>query len=137
VAPPVEVPPEPPPSADGTADIKVVAVVPVEGAPGSGNDELTEAMRRTLRGAGWPVVEAPRSDALTIRGKVELTKPEGGSQRVEVHWLVVTPKGAPLGDVKQANSVPAGSLDQSWGPAAVAVAQAAAGGIFDVIKKYR
>ena len=54
---------------------------------GSGWEAL-EAMRRTLRGAGWPVVDAPRSDALTIRGKVELTKPEGGSQRVALHWLI-------------------------------------------------
>ena len=77
------------------------------------------------------------NDALTIRGNVELAKAEGGSQRVTLRWVVETPKGSTLGDVKQANTVPAGSLDQSWGGAATAVAEAAAGGIFDVIKKYR
>ena len=98
---------------------------------------MTEAMRRTLKAAGWPVVNAPRTDALIVRGKVVLSKPKGASQRVAVRWVVETPLGKSLGDVKQANSVPTGSLDQGWGEAATVVAAAAAGGIFDIIKKYR
>ncbi|MFT3987419.1 hypothetical protein [Aestuariivirga sp.] len=134
-----EVPP-PPKASDiipGHAVIKVVAVVPVEGSPGKGNGELTEAMRRTLKAAGWPVVEEPRADALVVRGKVDLAKAQGGNQKVAVHWVVETPQGKSLGDVKQDNSVPAGSLDQGWGPAATAVADAASSGIFDIIKAYR
>lgn len=132
-----KVPPEPKPDKSGKTEIRVVAVVPVKGSPGAGNSELTNAMRRTLKAAGWPVVNKPRADALVIRGKVDLSKAEGEKQKVALNWAVETPQGKSLGDVKQANSVPAGSLDQGWGGAAQAVADAAAGGIFDIIKRYR
>ncbi len=94
-------------------------------------------MRQTLEKAGWPVLKAPRADALTISGKVRLEKPQGASQQVALRWTVSTPDGRSLGDIKQANSVPAGSLDQGWGDNAVPVAEAAATGIFDLIKIYR
>ena len=32
----------------------------VKGAPGEGNAELTNAMRETLKEAGWPVLSKPR-----------------------------------------------------------------------------
>lgn len=132
-----KVPPEPKVNDSNKTEIRVVAVVAVKGSPGSGNSELTEAMRRTLKAAGWPIVNKPRSDSLVIRGKVDLAKPEGKKQKVALSWAVETPKGESLGDVKQANSVPAGSLDRGWGGAAQAVADAAASGIFDIIKRYR
>jgi hypothetical protein len=117
--------------------ITAVAVVPVKGSPGMGDTELTAAMRQTLEKAGWPVLKAPRADALTIAGKVDVSKPQGGTQQIALRWTVSTPDGRSLGDIKQANSVPAGSLDQSWGDNAVPVAEAAATGIFDLIKIYR
>ncbi|MGQ0486036.1 MAG: hypothetical protein ACT4SY_11885 [Hyphomicrobiales bacterium] len=122
--------------AEGNA-ITAVAVVAVKGSPGTGDGELTAAMRRTLAKAGWPVLEAPRADALTIAGEVRLEKPQGASQQVALRWTVSTPDGRSLGDIKQANSVPAGSLDHGWGDNAVPVAEAAATGIFDLIETYR
>jgi hypothetical protein len=118
-------------------EIRAVAVVPVTGAPGNGNAELTAAMQRTLRSAGWPVVGTPREDALTIKGTVALSPANGQSQRVALNWSVATYKGMVLGTIKQANSVPAGSLDKSWGQAADYATEAGATGIFDLIKKYR
>lgn len=117
--------------------IRAVAVVPVKGSPGPGDAELTSAMRRTLSEAGWPVVSKPQADALTIEGRVKLTGKDAKTQSVALRWLVKTPDGKVLGDVKQANDVPAGSLDAGWGGAATAVAEAAATGIFDVVKRYR
>lgn len=131
-----EAPVEEEPKENATV-IRAVAVVPVKGAPGSGNAELTEAMRETLAKAGWPVLKAPRKDALTITGKVQVAEASGGSQNVKLNWVVSHPEGRTLGDVKQANAVPAGSLDQGFGDAALMVAEAAATGIFDLIKKYR
>jgi len=107
----------------GQAAFRAVAVVPVKGSPGPGDGELTSAMRKILSEAGWPVVSKPQPDALT--------------QAVALRWVVKSPTGKVLGDVKQANDVPAGSLDQGWGGAAGAVAEAAASGIFDVVKRYR
>jgi hypothetical protein len=123
--------------ADKNAEvIKSVAVLGVKGA-GSGNDELTQAMRAVLDDAGWPVLEAKRKDALNIQGKVSLSPVEGNSQTVRIVWLVTSPSGKGLGDVRQENAVPAGSLDNGWGDNAVAAAQAAAEGISKLIEKYR
>jgi hypothetical protein len=124
------------PKAGGT-QIAAVAVVPVRGAPGKGNAELTEAMRRTIRSAGWPVLDAPREDALTISGSVALAPPKGSAQTVSLSWTVSTFKGGVLGTIKQSNDVPAGSLDKSWGKAADYATEAGATGIYDLIKKYR
>lgn len=117
--------------------IRAVAVLPVKGSPGPGDAELTSAMRKTLSEAGWPVVSKPQADALTIEGRVKLSGKDAKTQSVALRWLVKTPDGKVLGDVKQANDVPAGSLDAGWGGAATAVAEAAATGIFDVVKRYR
>lgn len=117
--------------------IRAVAVVPVKGSPGGGNDELTSAMRKVLSEAGWPVVSKPQADAITIEGRVKLATKDGSTQSVSLRWLVKSPSGKVLGDVKQANDVPAGSLDEGWGGAATAVTEAAATGIFDVVKRYR
>jgi hypothetical protein len=127
----------PPPSGKGRVEIKAVAVLPVKGSPGPGDAELTAAMRRALSAAGWPVIAKPRGDALTIRGTVELAAAQSGRQNVALRWTVETPQGKLLGDVKQANAVPEGSLEEGWGSAADPVAQAAASGIFDLIRRYR
>lgn len=121
----------------GQRPIRAVAVVPVQGSPGPGDAELTAAMRKTLSSAGWPVVNKPQADALTIQGRVRLSDKGGGKQAVAVNWEVKSPDGRKLGDVKQANEVPKGTLDGGWGDAAFSVAEAAAPGIFDVVKRYR
>jgi hypothetical protein len=120
----------------GERQIRAVAVVPVKGSPGGGDAELTAAMRKTLSAAGWPVVSKPQPDAITIVGRVKVAT-KGEAQSVSLRWEVKSPDGKTLGDVKQANDVPLGSLDQGWGPAALAVAEAAATGIFDIVKRYR
>ncbi len=139
-AAPLDVSP-PPPSETAVRPmrnaIKAVAVIAVKGSPGTGDAELTAAMRQTLAKAGWPVLKAPRADALTIAGKVDVSRPKGGTQQVALRWTVSSPDGRPLGKIDQANAVPAGSLDRGWGDNAVPVAEAAATGIFDLIKTYR
>ena len=118
-------------------EIKAVAVIPVKGATPKGNDELTRAMRETLSKAGWTVLPKPAKNALTISGHVIIAPPAGTSQSVSLEWDVQTPDGRKLGDVKQANNVPAGSLDAGWGENAGFAAEAAATGIFDLINKFR
>jgi len=94
-------------------------------------------MRKTLSAAGWPVVSKPQADALTIIGRVKLAAKGADSQSVTVTWVVESPDGKTLGDVKQANDVPKGALDQGWGPAAMAVAEAAGPGIYDIVKRHQ
>jgi hypothetical protein len=118
-------------------EITAVAVIPVRGAPGSGNSDLTAAMRQTLQDAGWPVLSKPRDDALTIAGKVELGPAEGPNQKVALAWEVKTHDGKTLGTIRQANNVPSGSLEAGFGNNALFATQAAARGISDLVTKYR
>jgi hypothetical protein len=115
----------------------VVSSVAVPLVQGPGGRELSTAMRIILKKAGWPVVNAPREDALTIRGSVKLSKASAGQQNVRLIWSVLTPDGKNLGDVTQNNMVPAGSLDQGWGDNARYASEGAAEGIFKLIEKYR
>jgi hypothetical protein len=94
-------------------------------------------MREALISAGWPVVSKPRGDALTISGKVDVGPRDGASQKVALAWKVSSPDGRVLGTIAQANNIPAGSLDSGWGDTAVYAAQAAATGIFELVRKLR
>jgi hypothetical protein len=121
----------------GRKQIDAVVVLPVSGAPGTGNADLTRAMRQTLTDAGWPVLTSPRENTLTILGHVKLGPKQAKSQDVALAWTVKTPDGRTLGTVKQENKVPAGSLEGGFGEDALFAAQAAASGIYDLVKKYR
>jgi hypothetical protein len=128
----------PPPKTKPTGnEITAVAVVAVQGASAKGNDELTKAMRQTLAKAGWTVVNAPMKNALTIIGRVSVASASATTQKVSLRWEVQTPDGKNLGDVKQANDVPAGSLNGGWGENAGFATEAAATGIYELINKYR
>ena len=117
--------------------IDKVALVGVTGSPGRGNDELFLAMRKVLRDAGWPVVEKPGKTTLSISGRVVLTAPKSGVQQVKLAWAVTLPTGKVLGTVRQANDVPAGSLNKGWGQTASYAAEAAAEGIFNLVEQVR
>ena len=121
----------------GATAIKAVAVLSVDGASPQANRELTAAMRKVLKDAGWPVLSAPRKDALSIRGHVALDAAQGPNQAVHISWQVVSPKGKALGNVDQNNQVAAHSLDGAWGETAGFAAQAAAEGVFKLIGQYR
>jgi hypothetical protein len=132
-APDVPTPEKLPPKPTDTV-IKAVAVLPVIGV---GGVELTAAMRKVLKDAGWPVLAAARADALNIQGSVTLDAAQNGQQVVHLVWVITSPKGAQLGDIKQNNPVPAGSLDKGWGDSAGFATHAAAVGIFKLIEKFR
>ena len=136
IPPAVAAKPKPPPAKDAVT-IRYVAVPMVKGASGSGNAELTGAMRQVLADAGWPVLEKPQADAILIIGRVSMAKPSGDNQLVKLTWTAETPKGKRLGEIAQENSVPAGSLDNLWGENAGYAAEAAAEGIFKLIQQFR
>jgi len=121
----------------GRGGIDKVALVGVTGSPGRGNDELYIAMRKVLRDAGWPVVKKPGKTTLSISGQVALTAPKSGMQQVKLAWAVTLPTGKVLGTVRQANDVPAGSLNKGWGQTAGYAAEAAAEGIFNLVEQVR
>jgi hypothetical protein len=118
-----------------------ISAVAVPALSGPGGAELTLAMRKVLGDAGWPVVKTPAKTALTIKGQVKLSPAretaDGSVQTATLQWVVLTPDGKVLGDVKQSNDVPAGSLDKGWGENAQFAAEGAAEGIFKLIERFR
>ncbi len=129
--------PETKPSQPGQKAIRSVAVAAVTGAPGDGNHALAASLRKILRSAGWPLKDAPGDDTLVIQGQVGVAPPAGGAQQVSLEWTVKDPGGKVLGSIKQANQVPAGSLDGKWGLTADYAAEAASIGIFELVNKLR
>ncbi|MGI9371266.1 MAG: hypothetical protein ACR2OJ_02125 [Hyphomicrobiales bacterium] len=117
--------------------IRAVAVPSVKGAPGRGNSELTAAMRKVLKDAGWPVRSSPSADSLTVRGKVKVGQGKNGQQKVVLAWQVIDPSGQVLGTIRQANQVPQGAIDKGFGQNANFAAQGAASGIFDLIDRVK
>ncbi len=105
----------------------------VSGAPGNGNVELAQQMRRQLPQDGEMVQAVPDNADFSLRGEVRLAPGEKGTQRVEIQWIVNDARGE-RGRVVQLNEVPAGSLNGFWGDVAAVVAQQGATGVRGVIE---
>jgi len=107
----------------------------VSGAPGDGGATLSRAIGNALQRANVEVAARPDAKArFVLTGRVEVSPPDAGKQKVKVSWILAQPDGQQIGTVNQENAVPAGSLDGAWGDVAFAVAQAAAPGIATLIE---
>ncbi len=112
-----------------------MAVGRIQGAPGSGDTELGEALVLQLAQQGIRLLREPRPDRLLVDGEIEMGSPEGGQQAITLVWTVRDGlDGEVLGSVKQENKVPAGSLDGRWGQVATLVARGAVEGIVAVLR---
>jgi len=126
---------------EGDAPLPLVTVNPilavrgVSGAPGDGGATLSRAIGNALQRANVEVAARPDAKArFVLTGRVEVSPPDAGKQKVKVSWILAQPDGQQIGTVNQENAVPAGSLDGAWGDVAFAVAQAAAPGIATLIE---
>ncbi|MDA0704824.1 MAG: hypothetical protein O3A96_16540, partial [Proteobacteria bacterium] len=116
--------------AEAVADVRpIVAIMPVEGAPGDGDQQLPRAIRYFLERAGYEVTDDLSEARAVILGTVQTSPPRAGAQKVDMTWSVMTPEGAEVGVVNLDNTVPAGALDGRWGETAYAAAGGAAEGI--------
>ncbi|MCK5090149.1 MAG: hypothetical protein KAQ88_09225, partial [Hyphomicrobiaceae bacterium] len=112
-----------------------VLVPPVSGAPGDGRSSLTNALRTRLRARGVHVSSVGGKNIYKVNGKVQMGPAPGGKQRVKITWRLLNGSGKDLGAVTQQSDVPKGSLDKTWGPAAISAGNAAASEILKLIKK--
>lgn len=110
-----------------------VLVPDVTGAPGDGNRQLARNLRQQLPSFGEQVIAAPPGADFTVQGQVTTGTGSGGSERVEIQWIISDSQGREAGRIVQLNEVTPGSLDRYWGDVAMVVAQEAAGGVRDVI----
>lgn len=112
----------------------LIAVRAVTGAPGDGDQSLGQAMADALRRAKLALVQKPEDQPrFVVEGNVAVAPPADGKQQVTISWSLRRPDGGQIGEVKQENAVPAGSLDGAWGLTAYDVANAAAPGIAALI----
>jgi hypothetical protein len=100
-----------------------VLVPEVTGAPGDGDQSLTQQMRARLALLGPVVLTTPTGADFVVQGQVKVVPIERRQ----------TPSGDERGRVVQLNEIPAGTLDRYWGDVAVVVAAEASNGINDVL----
>lgn len=108
----------------------------VRGAPGDGNLSLARAIRGALAREGLVVQEGAEAE-FDLEGRVSVTDLPRRQQRVEIIWTVTRADGTELGTVSQLNEIPLGTLDGLWADVAVVVADQAAGGVAEVIRRAR
>lgn len=120
------------------ADPLSIAVFDVEGAPGNGNDLLRRAMGFALERADVGVTGFPPPDGFVVQGDVSMERQKDGKgDLVTVSWVVMDANGNEIGTIDQANTVPPGYLDRNWGPVAAPIADAAADGILELVKRHK
>jgi hypothetical protein len=112
-----------------------VLVADVTGAPGDGNQILTQQMRARLAVLGPVVLTTPTGADFVVQGDVKVVALPKRQERIEIQWTVKTGGGDERGRVVQLNEIPAGTLDHYWGDVAVVVATEASSGVNDVIQR--
>jgi hypothetical protein len=114
-------------------DRRRVIVYPVDGAPGDGRTSLKQAMERALQRRSIKIETEAEDGTLVVLGTVKVTPAGAGQDHVAISWSVINHEGQSLGVIDQENTIRAGMLDGPWGDIAVAVADAAAGGLADLM----
>ncbi|MGF1456050.1 MAG: hypothetical protein ACFB6R_11840 [Alphaproteobacteria bacterium] len=117
-----------------------IVLRPVSGAPGDGGKTLTVSLARMLAEAQfdvdtrWQAEDAPVPfGAVVVLGEVEVTTLDTGVDRVDLIWTVLDHRAQWMGEIKQTNTVPRGTLDESWGEVAVYAAHGAKEGILGLL----
>ncbi len=110
-----------------------VLVAEVTGAPGDGDETLTQQMRARLAVLGPVILTTPTGADFIVQGQVKVDKIPNRQERVEIQWIIKTASGDERGRVVQLNDIPAGTLDRYWGDVAVVVATEASNGVNDVL----
>ncbi|MBI1778135.1 MAG: hypothetical protein HYR63_22585 [Proteobacteria bacterium] len=111
-----------------------VVVYPVDGAPGDGRTALKRAMERALQRRSINIATEADDGTVVVLGSVTITAAASGQERVAVSWSVIDHEGLSLGVIDQENTQRAGLLDGPWGDVAVAIADAAAGGLAEIMQ---
>jgi hypothetical protein len=113
-----------------------LAIGPIAGAPGDGDQALVTSITEILKKQDLAIVSDPQAKAdLVLDAEVAVAKPKGGKQNVKIVWHVRRKEGGEIGTVGQENDVPAGLLDGAWGDVAYMVAVSAQDGIMELVAR--
>lgn len=114
----------------------MVVVYGLWGAPGDGGQSVPRALASIMTQRGFLVVDDLTAGGFAIDGEMQVQNAADGQQQVSLVWRVLSgEEGEFLGQVEQANVIPAGSLDGPWGDIAAVVAAAAADGLVSLMSE--
>ncbi len=119
-------------SVGGASRIEAVVAGPITGARGAGNRDLAEALQSALRRAGFAAEARP--GAHRVRGEVTHRRTSDGRERVTVRWTVIDGTGSVVGSFTDDLTAPPGTLHGRWGDSAAKLADAAAEGVFNLLR---
>lgn len=111
-----------------------LAIAPIFGAPGDGNESLTQALADTLRIRGIDVAAIDQNVTFFVSGGVTVSAVAGG-ERIDIVWWLLRSDGQEVGRVDQSNVLAPGALDGAWEDVAYAIAEGAADGILALLKR--
>jgi hypothetical protein len=112
-----------------------VMVAPITGAPSDGNQQLFSGMRRALGSNKIVVIDKGGSDTFTVTGAVSLKPIDERTALLTIKWTLKDPSGKDIGNIEQANPVPAAATRGSWSGFGDIVASAAVEGVLELLDK--
>jgi len=116
--------------ADQPTPLRVGAIT---GAPGDGSALLTARIKALLDERHIPIAGADDAKWYQITANVTLTPASGNKETVVIVWRVTDTLGEELGQVRQQNDLPPGSLVPTWGEDADFAAAGAVDGILSLL----
>jgi hypothetical protein len=109
----------------------------VTGVPGDGGRALERSLGFTLRRNTIEVTDSAADATHLVVGTVRIAPPRGPAgneiQNILVQWTVTRADKSEVGQLRQANDVPARMVDRDWAQIALAVAEAAAEDIAQLV----
>ena len=119
------------------ADLRPLYVADVDGVTSEQGGILRRAMALALRRLKLTVPPVRRKRDLVIAGRVSLAPATAGQQRIKIAWSVRDAGGDEIGNLKQANLIAEELLSQKWPALARMIADAAAPGVVEVLRRAR
>ena len=110
-------------------------MTPITGAPSDGNQQLFSGMRRALGSNKIVVIDKPGGDTFTVTGAVSLAPIDERTVQLTIKWTLKDPSGKDIGNIEQANPVPAAATRGSWAGFGDIVASAAVEGVLELLDK--
>lgn len=138
-APLTAVPVSTPPASVPAASVQAaptamsILVAPVQGAPGDGNQTLTDAIKRMLQRNGVAVTDYSTPETLVLHGRVTVTPAAMGMDDVQLEWTVYDAAGRFFGTVSQRNRLTREQAEGHWAETAMLAASGAVNGIRSLI----
>ncbi|WP_420403801.1 hypothetical protein [Nisaea sp.] len=110
----------------------------IEGPDDDGNAILRQTMLLRLQSRGIEVVDSSAipDGALSLKGRIDIRPLDVKTDIVAISWRLADRSQREIGVIDQNNTVPSGSMEQSWLSAAPLIADGALEGLLPLLEAY-